>query len=154
MRGFEDLILSQHFTVVAVVFLVVHLVNGHAIGLRGDVAHLIAFFGFVVHGALAFVSAAILTLAVGVEEDAQTGDADAAEDTENVALVFVKLGWCFAAEHEEVVAQKGLDASETEVGEARAIVQESVDALVQSVEFSGYRKRQVYVQQESDWCNS
>jgi hypothetical protein len=100
----SGLILSQHFTVVAVVFLVVHLVNCHAVRLRGDVAHLITFFGFIVHGAFAIESAAILALTVGVKEDAETGDADAAEDTKNVALVFVKLGWCFATEYKQIVA--------------------------------------------------
>jgi hypothetical protein len=90
--------------------------------LRGDVAHLVAFFGFVVHGFGAFVVVSILCLAVGVEEDTETSDTDAAKDTEDVALVFVEFGWGFAAEDEQVVAEEGLDAGETEVGEARAVI--------------------------------
>jgi hypothetical protein len=121
-RNTSGLILSQHLTIVTIIFLVVHLVDGHAIGLCGDVAHLVAFFGFVVHGLYAVIAGALLCLTIRVEEDAETGYADPAKDTKYVALVFVEFGWGFAAENEQIVAEKGLDASETEVGEARAVV--------------------------------
>jgi hypothetical protein len=63
-----------------------------------------------------------LCLAIRVEENAETGYADAAKDTEDVTLVFVEFGWGFAAEDEQIVAEEGLYTSKTEVGEARAVV--------------------------------
>jgi hypothetical protein len=61
-------------------------------------------------------------LAIRVEENAETGYADAAKDTEDVTLVFVEFGWGFAAEDEQIVAEEGLYTSKTKVGEARAVV--------------------------------
>jgi hypothetical protein len=61
-------------------------------------------------------------LAVGVEEDAETRDADSTKDAEYVALVLVEFGRGFAAEDEEFVAEEGLDARKAEMCEARAVV--------------------------------
>jgi hypothetical protein len=121
-RESSGLILSQHLAIVTVVFFVVHLVNGHTVGLGSDVTHLVAFFSLVVHGLYAIVAGAFLCLAVGIEENAETGYADPAKNTEDVALVFIEFRWSFAAKDKQVVAEEGLDASETEVGEAGAVV--------------------------------
>jgi hypothetical protein len=71
----------------------------------------------------------ILRLAVRVEEHTEARDARAAKDAEHLALVLVKFGGRFAAEDEQVVAEKGLDACEAEMREARAVVEESVYSL-------------------------
>ena len=106
---------AQHLTVVAVFVIIVHLVNRHAVGLCGDVAHLVALLGIVVHGALAVVATSVLCLSIGVEEDAKSGHAHPTEDTEDVALVLVEFGWCFATEDEEIVAEERLNACQAEV---------------------------------------
>jgi hypothetical protein len=126
----SGLILSHHLAIVSEPVFVVHFIHGHAGRLCCDVAHLVAFFGFIVHGASAFIAVADFALAIGVEEDAKTGDADSAEDAENVALVLIELGWGFAAKDEEVVAQEGLHAGQAEVSEAWAVVEECVNALL------------------------
>jgi hypothetical protein len=121
-------ILSHHLTVVKVL-VVNHFVNGHAVGLVRDVAHLVSFFGVLEHGCLAVVTGLVGRLAGMVEETTETGHANATENTEDVALVVVELGWGFSAEDEEVVAEEGLDAGQAEVCEAGAVVEESVNAL-------------------------
>jgi hypothetical protein len=60
-------------------------------------------------------------------------DAQTAENAEYVALVVVELGRSLAAKGEQIVAEEGLHACEREVGEAGAVVQERVDALVSLV---------------------
>lgn len=75
-------------------------------------AHLVSFLSVFEMGSSTIgVAALIGFLTRVVEEPAKTGDADATEDAEDVALVIVELGWGFSAEDEEVVAEKGLDAS-------------------------------------------
>lgn len=123
------LILSHHLTIISKAVFLVYFVHGHTGRLSCDVTHLVTFFGFVVHGAFAFVAAAEFALAVGVEEDAEASDADPTEDAENVALMFVELWRGFTAEDEEVVAEEGLHAGQAEVGEAWAVVEECVNAL-------------------------
>jgi hypothetical protein len=107
-------ILSHHLTVVKVL-VVNHFVNGHAVGLVRDVAHLVSFFGVLEHGCLAVVTGLVGGLAGMVEETTETGHTNATENTEDVALV--------------VVAEEGLDAGQAEVCKAGAVVEESVNAL-------------------------
>jgi hypothetical protein len=123
--------LSHHLTIIPklVVLIITHLINSHIVSLSSDVAQRVTILGFVIHGSFAVVIARAIRLAICIEEDAEARDADAAKDAEDVALVLVELGRGFAAEDEEVVAEKGLDACEAEVGEARAVVEEGVDAL-------------------------
>jgi hypothetical protein len=96
--------LTQHLTVVSIVFFVVHLVYYHAVSLCGHVAHLITLVGFVEHGTLAIITNAAFGLTVRVEENAETGYADSTKDAENVTLMFVELGWGFATKDEEIIA--------------------------------------------------
>lgn len=83
------LVLAQHLAVAEIFILVYH----HSVGLGGDVENDIGLVAVFVHGALVVGegSLAILVGVVGVEELAETLDAYAAEDTEDVALMFVEL---------------------------------------------------------------
>lgn len=60
---------------------------------------------------------------------AEPRDSVAGEDAEDVALVIVKLRRCVTAEAQEIVAEERLNASEGEVRELRAVLQQLVDTL-------------------------
>jgi hypothetical protein len=91
---------------------------------------LVTFLSVFEMGSSAIGVAVLIGFLAGVvEEPAKTGHADATEDAEDVALVVVELWWGFPTEHEKIVAEEGLDTSQAEVGEAGAVVEESVDAL-------------------------
>lgn len=129
------LILPCHLTVV--VAEVVFFVNGHYVRLCGDHDHVVTILFIVVHGAVVEVESVVLVVnvvsTVGVHEDAQTLYANAAEDAEHFTLVIVEFGGCLAAKGEKIVAKESLDASEREVGQAGAVVEERMDALFMSV---------------------
>jgi hypothetical protein len=79
--------------------------------------------------------------------------ANAAEDAEHFTLVIVEFGGCLAAEGEKIITKESLDASEREVGQAGAIVEERMDALFMSV------KARVlswvgHLRLRRDWCSS
>ena len=54
------------------------------------------------------------------------------EDAEDFTLVVIELGRGFATEDRQIVAQEGLDASQTQVRQARAVVEQSMNALEES----------------------
>lgn len=83
------LVLTQHLTVTEVLILIYH----HAISLGGDIENDIGFLAVFIHGSLVVGegSLAILVVVVGVEELTEALDAYTAENTENLALVFVEF---------------------------------------------------------------
>lgn len=86
----DSLVLPNHLALFAKVL--IHVLDPQAVGLRRDVVHLLRLVRIVVvHGALVLEERAASVSRVGVEVVAQTLDADAAEDAEDVALVFVEL---------------------------------------------------------------
>lgn len=149
------LILPCHLAVV--VAEVVFFVNGHYVRLCGDNDHVITVLLLVVHGAVVEIESVVLVInvvsTVSVHEDAQTLYANAAEDAEHFTLVIVEFGGCLAAEGEKIIAKESLDASEREVGQAGAVVEERMDALFMSV------KARVlswvgHLRLRRDWCSS
>jgi hypothetical protein len=64
-----------------------------------------------------------------VEVFAKALDAVAREDTEDFALVVVELGRGFAAKDCQIIAEEGLNACQTQVCQAWAVVEQCVDAL-------------------------
>lgn len=64
-----------------------------------------------------------------IEVFAETADPGTGEDAEDVPLVVVKLRWGFAAEGKKIVSEEGLHASQGQVGELWAVVEENLDAL-------------------------
>jgi hypothetical protein len=130
-EGVSNLVLAHHLTIITESIFLVHFVHSHACRLCSDIAHLITFFSVIVHGTfVAAFATSYFALTIGVEEDTKTSDADATEDAEDVALVLVEFGWGFAAEDKEVVAEESLHAGQAEVGQAWAVVEECVYALV------------------------
>lgn len=125
------LVLSCHF---AVVSKLVFFVNSHNVCLCSHHHHVVTVFVVAEHGAIvnakAMPVAVYIFPAVGVHEDTETLDPIAAEDTENFALVVVELCRRFPAKGEEVFTQEGLDAGQRKMGQAGAVVQKSVDALI------------------------
>ena len=124
------LVQASHLAIVAEL---VFLVDGHGVRLRRDHHHVVTVVVVVIHGTIVDaegICVRVLITVIRIHERTETLDANAAEDTKDVALVFVKLGRGFAAEGEEVLAEEGLDAGEGEMGETGAVVEECVDALV------------------------
>lgn len=62
-----------------------------------------------------------LTGSLVVEKFTQPPDSGSGENTEDIALVVVKLRRCFSAEGEEIVTEEGLDPREREMGQFRAV---------------------------------
>lgn len=117
----QNSILTEQFTVITK--LIVQLVNGHAVRLCCDIENDVGIISFVVHCSLVIIGRfTILLLAVGIEEAAETLDAHAAKDAENVTLMFIKLWGCFTAEDKKVVTEEGLYTRQAKVGETRAVV--------------------------------
>lgn len=131
-------ILPGHFAIVAEILIhfAFTFLNGHAMRLCSHCHdNPIAILDFIIHGALVVAKRrlAIFVLPIGVEKDAESLHANATKDAKDIALVLAKLWWGFATEDEEVVAEKGLDAGQTEVGKTGAVVEECVNALKREV---------------------
>lgn len=124
------LLLTHHFAALSEIF--VHFFDVHAVRLGGDVEYHLRLLTLVEHVAIRIENRGASIRGIGIEVVAQTRDADTAENTENVALMFVELWegvngvlrqtrevgqtWrCFAAEHNEVLTEKGLDTSQAQM---------------------------------------
>ena len=71
-----------------------------------------------------------MALHIRVEILTQTVDSVAREDAEDFPLMLVKVGRRFAAVDDQVLTQKSLYASQGKMREARAVIQECMNALV------------------------
>jgi hypothetical protein len=65
----------------------------------------------------------IVMWVVGVEVVAKSRNATVGEYAEYVTLMVVELRWRFAAEYGKFVVKERLDASQTEMGKAWAVVE-------------------------------
>lgn len=91
--------------------------------------------------------------AVGIEVFSKTGNTRPGEDAEDFALMVVKLRRGLAAEDGEVLAKECLNTCQTEMRQARTVVQECVDALksvshISTSEISTACKRNSYVKRQ------
>lgn len=83
-----SLILTHHLALITEVL--VHFFDSHAVGLGSNVENHFRLVAFVVHGAI-FESRPWCAWRVGIEVVAKAIDADTAEYTEDVALMFVEF---------------------------------------------------------------
>jgi hypothetical protein len=87
-KSCRRLVLAQHLAVAQVLV----FVNGHVVGLSCDIDDNVRFISVFVHGPLVVrEGVAVLVSVVGIEEDTKALDANTAEYTENVSLVFVEF---------------------------------------------------------------
>lgn len=86
----------------------------------------IRIIAVVVHGSVGLIRLVGFFLVQVVPE---TRHSIAGKDAEYVALVFVELWRCFSAEHEQIFTQEGLNSGQTEMCEAGAVVEQSMNPL-------------------------
>jgi hypothetical protein len=86
----------------------------------------VQFFVVIVHGGLRLFSH---RADVSIQVFAEPGHALATEDAEDVSLLLCELWWGFPAECSKVVLKESLDASQTQVREPRAVVDQWSNAL-------------------------
>jgi hypothetical protein len=121
-----ELVLTHHFATISKIL--VHIVDAHAVRLSRDVYYHFRFAAIIAeHGPL-FEDGWASVGGIGVEITPETHDADAAENAENVALVFVEFWWCFAAKHDEIFAKERLNSGQTQMRQTRATIEQSVNA--------------------------
>lgn len=65
-----------------------------------------------------------------VQEITKTRHPSPRENAEHVALVIVKLRWCFSAECQDLVGQERLHSRQTQVSEFGAAVEKDVNTLL------------------------
>jgi hypothetical protein len=128
-KGYRCSVLTQHFTIAQVLV----FVNGHVVGLSRDINNNVVFVAVFIHGPLVVRERlAVLVSVIGIEEDTEALDANTAEYTKNVSLMFVEFysdvsgrtlaearcpTWrCFATEGEEVFAEESVDARQAQMG--------------------------------------
>lgn len=86
----------------------------------------VQLFVVIVHGGLRFFS---YRSDVSIQVFTESGHALATEDAEDVSLLLCELWRSFSAECSVVVFQESMDASQTQVGESRAVVDQWPNAL-------------------------
>lgn len=109
----------------------------------------VQFFVLVVHGS--FCLSRHNEFRASIEEIAEPINAIATENAKDVTLLLSEFGRSFSTECSEIVSQERLNTGKTEMGEPRAIIQQCMDSLGDSVRL--HQKGGVRIADIPPWLN-